>query len=204
VRRYASVYKSGAEMPPIRAALVDGVLFVVDGWHRVAALERVGAATATVEIIQCGARDALWLAARANLQHGLPLKAKEVRQAFRAYVKARQHRTRRGVKSYREIAHDLGGIKSYSTIRNWMIRDFPHIAREMGGDEGAGAGGLDEWDLEEGYKTTVRTKLAEAQAAMRGVKDPEARGELIALAEEALEAMKAAEKWRIPPDPFGF
>ena len=37
VRRYATAMGNGAEFPAIGVALVDGVPFVVDGWHRVKA-----------------------------------------------------------------------------------------------------------------------------------------------------------------------
>src|SRR5262249_47718552 len=42
IRRYATVYKSGGEMPPIRLAKVDNTLRLVDGWHRLQARKSMG------------------------------------------------------------------------------------------------------------------------------------------------------------------
>ena len=46
-----------------------------------------------------------WAAATANMAHGLPLKPKELRNVFAAYITARQHYKANGrLKSYRDMA----------------------------------------------------------------------------------------------------
>jgi hypothetical protein len=127
-------------MPPIKVALIEDARVVVDGWHRLAALEKIGRYEVEGEIVKATAREALWLAAQANLEHGLPLKSPEIRAAFRAYIRAQQHRGPRGnLKSYRQIAQELGGVRRYTTIRNWMKKDFRKIFDAMGGADPLGA-----------------------------------------------------------------
>ena len=111
VTRYANVLKAGITMPPIRVAVVDGAAVVVDGWHRLAAVELLGGTTIEAVVVEASERDARWMAAQANLQHGRPLKSVEVREAFRFYIRARKHRAGGRLRSYREIAQDLGGSR---------------------------------------------------------------------------------------------
>jgi ParB-like chromosome segregation protein Spo0J len=51
VSRYASAFSSGRPMPPIKVARIEGALVVVDGWHRLAALERIGRHEVEAEIM---------------------------------------------------------------------------------------------------------------------------------------------------------
>lgn len=142
ITRYANAIRSGQELPPIQVALVQGVLILVDGFHRVAAHESLGATEVQAEVTEASFEDALWMAAKANLQHGLPLKPSEVRQVFRVFIRTKQHHKGRGkLKSYREIGAELG--RPHTTIRGWMSKDFPRIfAKYSGNEEFKGEGGL--------------------------------------------------------------
>ena len=91
VARYANILAEGVAMPPIRVASVNGVLVLVDGWHRVAAHDRRGLREIEAEVIKATASEAQWMAAAANLSHGLPLRRAEIRTAFQALIRARQH-----------------------------------------------------------------------------------------------------------------
>lgn len=208
VVNYLNVYKAGGEMPPIRVARVDaGALVLVDGWHRVAALTSLGRGRVNAEIIETTQQGARWEAARANLAHGVPLRTSEFRNVFRAYVKARQHYKRRGaLKSYRDIALELGGTRSYSTIRNWMLADFPKIAKKMGGTEGRGEGGLyptTQIDPEDDLLDAGIRGAASAAAAARGMSDPERRGRLVEELTKALKIATEAGPYELPKDDFG-
>src|SRR5215213_3637499 len=110
VTRYADAMKVGTELPPIAVMKVNGAPMLIDGWHRVAAARRLGIGE-LVAIISKGSEDDLrWEAAKANLTHGLPLKKKELRPVFQAYVRSGQHRGRgKRVKSARDISKDLSG-----------------------------------------------------------------------------------------------
>ncbi len=142
VARYRSVFKGGCSFPPIEIVAVDGVWTLIDGWHRLAAakLEDVLVLPATVVI--AGPAEAAWLAAKANLAHGLPLKAREHRNVFRAFIRAGMHRKRKCFLSYRDIAGALGGVRSHGTLWNWMKKDFPGIAEQMAPAYPMGSGGI--------------------------------------------------------------
>uniref|UniRef100_UPI00056D5F3E hypothetical protein n=1 Tax=Rhizobium fredii TaxID=380 RepID=UPI00056D5F3E len=92
IKRYVGIYQAEKSMPPVKIGLINGVPFLIDGWHRLAALEQLGEETASALVIECGEQQALWLAASANLEHGLPLKAAELRAVFRALVRAKMQR----------------------------------------------------------------------------------------------------------------
>jgi hypothetical protein len=48
--------------------------------------------------------EASWRAAKANTQHGLPLKMREYRDVFRAFIDSHQHKPGKKLIPYREIA----------------------------------------------------------------------------------------------------
>jgi hypothetical protein len=188
VRRYASVLRAELPLPPVKVAAFNGALILVDGWHRVAALESLGKSDveAVVEEVT-SQRQAEWLAAKANTEHGLPLKAKQYRQVFRAFVRAKKHRREDGTfKSYRQIAADIGGARGHTTIRNWMKKDFPSVARAMGGHD-------EPFDPSQDDRTGISlaevtiAALKEARAAMPAVTDPYDRGGIVELLEVMLK-----------------
>lgn len=217
IRRYASAYEAGAEMPPLLVARVmlgcagacDGGgqvrLALLDGWHRLAALRSLGRDYAECRVLPgvLTEQDAAWRAAEANLRHGLPLKTREVRKAFRAYVRAGQHRRERqggamarqqqAFKSYRDMAAELGGV-SHNSVRNWMFGDFLAVARAIAGASAAVGGGdlpaLGQWSGEPSHTR------AESSVANRAV-------EALGIAGEALRVVQAPdEKRRIAREVF--
>lgn len=202
VKRYASAYKNGGSLPPVQVAQVGDALILVDGWHRLAALTEIGESTAEAKVIPATERAALWLAAQANLKHGLALTSKEIRQAFRAYIKARQHiKGKGGLKSYRDIASDLGGVRSHVAIWGWMIKDFPKVAEQMQEENmPKGDGGLKNTDPEASFWAITQHHLDKARAAFNGVNGPEARGRVIHKVEAMLEEMKRGHFTPYEPD----
>lgn len=145
VRRYADLMERGQSLPPIKAATIGGKLYLMDGAHRMEAARLAGKIDIPAEIVEgLSEADARWEAASANLTHGLPLKPKEHRAVFRAFVEAGKHRKGGRYHSYREMASDLGGIRAHTTLRNWMKKDFPKIAKAMGDDEARWSGGRGE------------------------------------------------------------
>lgn len=138
VRRYVEMTRSGKEPPPIKVGLVDGAYYLLDGWHRMKAgalvcerdlddVERV-----RVLLARLTKHEAQWESARANLQHGVQYRPKDLHGVFKAFVRAKKHVKRNGdLMSYREIAPHIG--KPHTTIRTWMFRYFPATAAKMGG-----------------------------------------------------------------------
>lgn len=115
IRRYADAMRTGHKLPPITIARVDGAPVVIDGWHRVHAAKLAGIAALPALLIDPPEAELPWLAAEANLRHGVPLKRSERRNVFRAYVRAGQHlKGRRRIKSSREISSDLHGLISHA------------------------------------------------------------------------------------------
>lgn len=161
----------------IQVAKVGKSLFLVDGFHRLAAMEEFakGADGAgrlgkiRVDVIAATEKEALLLAAKANLRNGLPLKKSEIRNVFRAYMDANGNVEKidgkPALKSYRAIAADLGGLCSHMTARNWMLADYSDTAEAMGDGEAAG----------EKKKPGKRDNSEWADAAIREVKNARAR-----------------------------
>lgn len=202
IKRYASVYKAGDAMPPVTVARIGQGLVLVDGWHRIAALKSLGCPEVSAVIKEATEAEARWMAAKANTEHGLQLKSSELRAVFRVYVRAGKYR---GVgqgkpKSYRQIASELGGQKSYSTIRNWMKKDFRRISKQYGNEEPQrGQGGLPDTHTGNHFVMTARAALDDALTAFRCVDDdPYQRGELIEHTERILTAMKDGKPWESP------
>ena len=125
VRKYSEAMKAGADFPPIKLARVNGSLYLVDGWHRFSAATDNGHYLIWAEVSDMTFDQVRWEAAKANSQHGLPLKTKEYRKVFRAFIESGQHKCGKKVMPYREIASHIG--KTYSTIRNWMRADYPKL-----------------------------------------------------------------------------
>lgn len=174
VNRYASAIKAGQQLPPLKVALVDGVPCLVDGYHRAAALEALGYLVAEATITTATKDEARWMAASANLTHGLPLKSSEVRAAFRVYIQTKQHRKGRGrLKSYREIAQELG--RSHNTIRNWMAEDFRKLFKEYGGNQPGGEGGLQPQPQPPAAAQNAINHLEQARQAFQETTCPTAR-----------------------------
>ncbi|RVN11146.1 hypothetical protein CN120_02335 [Sinorhizobium meliloti] len=199
VKRYVGVFLAEKEMPPIKVALVNDVPHLVDGWHRLAALEQIGRTATRAMVIETTEREAKWLAASANMEHGLALKPGEVRAVFRAFVRARKHRNARGVLlSYREIGFELG--KPHTTVRNWMMKDFPKVAAEYGSmEEFKGKGGLTELPVLEPSMREAAEALHRALSTFRTTDYPQQRGAILQLAEGVLQEMKEAGNWEAIP-----
>lgn len=149
IKRYAATYSAGGDMEPVQVARVNGALILVDGIHRIIALQSLGRDHVDARVTAMKEHAAQWAAASANLAHGLPLKNSELRQVFRQYIATGQHRQGRGrVKSLRDILKDIPGVRSHSTISKWLLADYPDLyARSYAGSgaEGHVHGGFAEY-----------------------------------------------------------
>lgn len=186
VARYAGFLRAGAELPPVKVGMIDGALVLLDGFHRVEAHRKAGRWEIAAEIVATNAREAKWLAAEANMKHGLPLKRSELRGAFRAFVHAGRHLdARRRVLSLREMAQGCG-VGSHNTVRSWLEKDFPRIYRQLRTEypQGGGLRRAPGRTLAEIAEESIRA----AVAAARGVPDEDERARLaLALRQAAAE-----------------
>jgi hypothetical protein len=208
VTQYLTAYRADADaLPPVKVANVNGTLLLVDGWHRIEALKLLGRYDVPAWVFPATEEEARWEAARANLTHGLPLKAREVRNVFRAYVRSKRHRTGGRFKSYREIAADLASRVAYTTVRNWMQKEYPAIYRAMQADYDEekvdwsengppGRPGVSSLDA-------ARGNLDAALNEARSMRASE-RAELVAYGREVLAMIERAKPWSVAealPDP---
>lgn len=194
VDHYRQLYRVGTEMPPVEVALVDGTMILVDGWHRATALKALGQEMIEATVTKMTRQEARWKAADANSRHGLPLKPAEKRQRFRVYVETGQHQARqRGkVKSYREMERDLG--LPHTTIRSWMLKDFPKVAALLAGGEPEKLEKLQAIERAPAVERSV-TAIADLAAAFQSTSVPADRGEIIGLIEAALQRLKGSGNW---------
>lgn len=171
VREYITHYVHGANMPPVRLADIGGALVLMDGWHRLLAQKQLGrdVVEATTEVLS--EMEAQWQAALANSYNGARLnRQSEKRRVFELYMRQGRNRVGRlGLKSYREIAKDLGGLASKSSIENWMKKMFPKIAAKMRSGREDNAGASDPRRPPNTAEVRVREALTLAIAEARGV-----------------------------------
>ena len=138
ISRYKEAYRLGHVLDPIRLADVDGMLILIDGWHRVTALLQLDRLHVDAEIEPMSKDEALWAASIANAKHGVQLSKAEHLNVFNNYIATGRHIEKKGAmgiryKSYRDMANELPISRSHGTIRNWMSEHHPEIAKAMGG-----------------------------------------------------------------------
>lgn len=209
VNSYHNAMLSGAKFPPVRVARIPDKhhLTVIDGWHRLHALEGLGVEAVPVIIQELSFKDAMGEAALANLTHGLPIKKAELRQAFGMFIRSGRNRKGKGKNvtymSYRELAQALQGAVKHTTLLNWMRKDFPKIANAMGGNENGNA--LAEpprVDRQQSYVSAVYEGLEQAGVHFKEVHCLETRYRLYT---EASAMVKAMEQFEMrEPEPMDF
>jgi hypothetical protein len=201
VARYAGLLRAGTVLPPVKAGLISGALVLLDGYHRIEAHRRVNLGQIAVEIVSTTAREAKWLAAEANMAHGLPLKRSEMRAAFRAFIHARRHLDSRGhLLSLREMAKACG-VGSHNTVLAWLTKDFPKIARQLQSESPRGGGCYPSEGRS--FAQIAREGIAAAVAAARGVTCEFARGALLQAMGEAMDVIEKGTPVALgePPSP---
>ena len=180
VRAYEAVMRGGGEFPPVLVARIEGTegLFLLDGFHRVSAARRADLGSIPATILRLTAQEARWRAAEANLRNGLRLRSRRERRAvFDAYMAAKKYRKgKHGFKSLREIAADLGGLVTFTTIRNWLMADHPKLwaSRYAGEDKGPAKADPRSF-LEASAIKTAREAVGAIQAAQQAILDEKAR-----------------------------
>ena len=215
VTRYADTMRAadsaGVEdsFPPIQVRMIpraDGrgtVPELIVGFHRVAAARRAGRTWLMAEVVEATDEEARWISAQSNLTHGEPLKAMEHREVFRAYVRAGRcfHRSKQGKatrpKSSREIAADLHGLRSHTTIVKWMRQDFRAIWKQMGGEVVA-APSKNEPNHGERRLEEALEHLTQVEVIAKTLSDPHHRGQVLAALTRAGKALEEVG----PCEPF--
>ena len=199
IRRYSDAMQAGAEFPPVTVAHINGSLYLVDGWHRVAAALANNQYLIWADVSEMTFDEARWYAAKANIEHGLQLKSKELREVFRAFIETNRHVQGQRLMPYREIAKRIG--KGPSTIRNWMKADYPKLFKQYALMANGVAKNTD-FDLE---AKNMERRLTQAEAELYNVRnaghtlDPESLGKLIYTLRETLSDLETK-----PFEPYTF
>ena len=85
IEAYRDAYADDVELPPVEVVDVEGVLYVIDGFHRVAAAKKAGLAFLRVVVVELtdDFERAQWLALSRNQAHGIRLTSEDKRRAVR-------------------------------------------------------------------------------------------------------------------------
>lgn len=200
VQKYADAIESGSQFPPITLACIEGSLVLVDGWHRFYARQSLREAKVVAFVTAMSYEEALCTSALANLANGVPLKRGEVKDAFHSFMQNYGYRQGHKYLSYREIAQKFG--VHYTTIRNWVKKDYPRIFKRYQQDEVKGD--YKDWDGvpgSPGKRPSKADSLAlevvkQAQTAMKNTTNmrdrlcPDTRGVLIEALRETLQELE--------------
>jgi transposase len=190
VHKYAEAMRADAEFPAVTLAHIDGSLYLVDGWHRINAALVNNQHLIWADVFEMTFDEARWYAAKANTEHGLPLKTKELREVFRAFIETNQHMQGQRLMPYREIAKWIG--KGYSTVRNWIRADYPRLFEKY---QQMANSAPNETDIDREAKAMER-RLTKAEADLHNVRntgrtlDPENLGKLIYTLRETLSDLE--------------
>lgn len=209
IRRYAALYVADRRLDPIRVADVDGVLIVVDGWHRLEALKLSHASHAQAVVTAMTRDEAKWEAATANAAHGVQLKRADLVNVFKLYVRSGRHVRKKGeagrilsYKSYREMANELPFPRSHGTIRNWMFKYFPGVAYKIGADDVPLApGGLREAGVGLPTPTKAEKLAGELLSHFTSLSSASERDEAVSTVRELLARLEVAAGLRDEPEP---
>ena len=200
--KYSEIYKRGGTLPPITLAKVKKTYVLVDGWHRVKALEHIERGTVEAVVLDVSAKEAYKLAIQANLNHGLPLKSSDIRLLFKMFMGSSQHRDKDRFKSSREIAEELGNRCHFNTILTWMKKDFPFIYNSRYTGEKRGmkksklheAGAVSEEDNT--FLGITHDALRRALLTFHSIDDEAEKGIVIQQVEAMLNEMRTAGSYQ--------
>lgn len=201
VQKYAEGIESGSPFPPVTLACIEGVLVLVDGWHRFMARQTLGQQRVVAFVSVMSYEEARQASALANLANGVPLRPSEVLDAFHTFMDTYGYREGHKWLSYREIARKFG--KHHTTIRNWMKKHYPRLFKRYQQDEAKGTYKAD-WDGLPGMPgkrlsasdSLAREVVKQAQVAMQNTVNlgenltPDTRGMLIETLRDTLQELE--------------
>lgn len=125
VADYKEAMMSGIMLPPINVAVVEGTIYIVDGWHRYRAAKECGLDSIQAVVEEMSVDDAVWAAASANRAHGLRRSnADKVRSVEMVLALASAE-----MLSDREVARKIG--VSHEFVRQHRHRDDDQVVDEV-------------------------------------------------------------------------
>lgn len=202
VREYADAMAAGAEFPPIKVAVIEGACVLIGGAHRLAAARKLGRVNIAAECYETDHAGAVRMALLDNMVHGEKLSKADLRRALCLYLDADLHRRGRGrVASSRELAVEaLGGRVSHATVMTWVSADRPKVAAQMRRErpiEHRRASFDPKAEAERRAVEAALVSIENTAAALRGVRNPAARGAVVEALRKALEQVETQGPYRV-------
>lgn len=134
VQDYAARMLDGVVFPPVMLFFDGTRYYIGDGFHRVSAAHRNGAATITAQVREGGDTAALWYALGANHDHGLRLSPGDKKRAVLLALKAWPERTQTEIADHIGCAQSwVSMIKTESEARA-LADDAPNIRTDTAAD----------------------------------------------------------------------
>ena len=131
IQAYADLYRDDVKLPALDVFEVDGALYLVDGWHRLAACRQIGKDFVRVRIVGSSneIEDATRAALAANHQHGLRRSRADKRRAVRLALEAGLYED---LGSNRSMAKDLGVSHTFVSEQRakWEAEQSGNVATE--------------------------------------------------------------------------
>lgn len=126
IGEYTSRIQTGAVFPPVTAFRdADGVTWLADGFHRVAAHEAAGRDDIAIDLRDGSRLDALAFAAQANTGHGLRRTTADKRRAVVMLLAARPDWSDRQIADSAAVDH-----KTVASVRRASTGEIPQLTRQ--------------------------------------------------------------------------
>lgn len=107
VEDYTVAMEAGEQFPPISVVKDGETLYCVDGWHRVMAAKALKAKTIAAIVTDGNRMDAIWLAAQANLRHGVRRTNADKRRAVALALLARPDANHSDIASHCAVTRQM-------------------------------------------------------------------------------------------------
>lgn len=107
VEEYAEAITDGASLPPCIIVSDGKTNWLCDGFHRVNAAKKVGLKEIQCEVREGTRQDAMWIAAAANLRHGVRRTNSDKRRAVAMAIAVRPDASLRDIAEHCAVTHEM-------------------------------------------------------------------------------------------------
>lgn len=107
VQEYAEAMTDGGTLPPCLVVFDGKTHWLCDGFHRVNAAKSIGAKDIECEVRRGTRHDAMWLAAAANLKHGVRRTNSDKRRAVAMALAVRPESSLREIADHCAVTHEM-------------------------------------------------------------------------------------------------
>lgn len=131
VVEYAEAMQNGETMPPCLVVWDSNTYWLCDGFHRIAAAKTLKFKTIECEIINGTRIDAMWLAAAANLKHGVRRTNADKRRAVQMAIICKPEGSLRDIAIHCAVTHEFvrnikqqeEAVRELNTVAEIVIAD---------------------------------------------------------------------------------